>query len=238
MGYIPIFLDVAEKPCLVLGGGQTAELRVAALRKAQAAITVISPNLTPRLTELAENGAFRYIRRNYIDGDVKGFVLTYAAGIDFKLARLAAQEAGRLGVPINVTDVHELCSFIVPALAQRGRLQVAISTGGGSPALAKLLREEFEASHGPEYGALLEILAAARHYLRVHLPDRGERESLNIALARSPLRDYLHQHDFDATDRLLRAHIGAGLTELGLDAAHLNACILGMADALPGDEDS
>ncbi|MGH9344033.1 MAG: precorrin-2 dehydrogenase/sirohydrochlorin ferrochelatase family protein [Terriglobia bacterium] len=221
MGYLPLFLEMTGKPCLVLGGGAVAERKVLALLEAHAAVTVVSPSLTLRLRALADGHALRHLARRYERGDLHGHVLVYAALGDIAAARMAADEARTLGIPINVADVNELCTFITPSVAHRGRLQIAISTGGASPSLAKLLREEFEARHGPEYTVLLEILAAAREYLRNHEPDTGERQRINQALAASALADCLKRRDFDAAEHLLMSAIGADLAQLGFDRAHL-----------------
>ncbi|MGH7917116.1 MAG: precorrin-2 dehydrogenase/sirohydrochlorin ferrochelatase family protein [Candidatus Binataceae bacterium] len=224
MGYLPLFLEVTGKSCLVLGGGAVAERKIMALLKAQATVTVISPSLTPRLRALASDHALHHLARRYEPGDLRGHLLVYAALSDSAVARMAAEEARALGIPINIADMNELCTFIAPAVAQRGRLQIAISTGGASPGLAKLLREEFEAGHGPEYGLLVEILGAARDYLRRCEPAAGKRRCVNQALAASALHDCLKRRDFDAADRLLMSAMGAGLTQLGFDRARLVSC--------------
>ncbi|MGH7933436.1 MAG: precorrin-2 dehydrogenase/sirohydrochlorin ferrochelatase family protein [Candidatus Binataceae bacterium] len=222
MGYLPLFLDVTGKPCLVIGGGEIAERKIAALRDAGATVTVVSPEVNARLRALAVNGAIHHIERRYANGDVRGCVLVYVATSDGEANREAAAEAQALGVPVNVADVPDLCSFIAPAVVRRGLLQLAVSTGGASPALAKLLRAELAAAYGPEYEPLLEILAAARRYLARHEPVAAARARILSALVASGLRDCLGQRNFAAVDEMLREHLGAGMTELGCDPARMD----------------
>src|ERR1700686_2447178 len=162
MGYIPIFLDVTGRQCVVVGGGEVAARKVEALLEAGAHVTVVSPQLSPPLESMAARGLVTHIAREYQRGDIRGCVLVYAATDDPKLHRELAAEARALGIPVNVVDVPELCTFISPAVLNRGELQIAISTGGASPAFAARLRRELEDQFGTEYALTLEVLRAAR----------------------------------------------------------------------------
>ena len=101
-------------------------------------------------------------------------------------------------------------------MVKRGALQIAVSTSGASPALARILRQELEASFGPAYELILTVLASARRYLREHEPDPTRRAALSHALARG-LRDPILRDDYAAADAALRRWIGVGLAELGID---------------------
>src|SRR5258708_25555180 len=140
MGYIPIFLDVTGRQCFVVGGGEVAVRKVEALLEAGALVTVVSPSLSPPVEAIVASGLVTHIARTYERGDIRGCVLVYAATDDPKLQRELAAEARALGIPVNVVDVPELCTFIAPAVVKRGALQIAISTGGPSPAFAARLR--------------------------------------------------------------------------------------------------
>ena len=162
MGFIPIFLQVEGRPCLVVGGGEVARRKVETLLDAGAAVTVISPELTAALARQAEAGRISIARRAYRDGDMAGYHLVYAATGDRELQRRLFEEARRLNILINVADSPEFCSFIVPSVLRRGRLQVAISTAGASPATARVLRERMEQWLGDELEALVEVMAGAQ----------------------------------------------------------------------------
>jgi siroheme synthase-like protein len=216
MDYLPLFMAVTDQPCVVIGGDASAEQRVLTLRAAGAQVTVISGSLTPGLHIMAANGTIQYRARALAAGDLTGFRLAYCVDADPAIAARATTEARNLGLPINVTDRPELCSFIVPAIVKRGHLQIAVSTGGASPALARILRQELAECFGPSYELLLTVLTSARRYLRNHEPDPARRAALSHALARA-LRDPLTHDDYAAAEAELRRCIGVGLADLGID---------------------
>jgi siroheme synthase-like protein len=198
MGYLPLFTDVTDQPCVVIGGGDVAVDRVGLLLAAGAIVTVIAPSLTAQLEALADRITWR--ARRFIPGDLRAFRLAFYADPAESEAQTVAAEARALGVPINVTDRPQLCSFIMPAIVRRGALQIAISTGGASPALAKLVRGELERVIGIEYEALATILGALREHLRRCEP---------AALA---------QHDNAGVDTILSRNLGLRISDLGIDA--------------------
>jgi precorrin-2 dehydrogenase/sirohydrochlorin ferrochelatase len=213
MGYIPIFMDVGARPCIVIGSGETALRRVRALLDAGAAVTAVGRDAGIE----ALGGKVHHLNRDYAPGDLRGFVLAYVATDNSAVARAAAAEARELGIPINVADTPALCSFLTSAVIRRGALQIAISTGGLSPALAKALRENFESMLGSEYELLLEVLAAARQRLKLDEQDAQVRSQTLASLAASGLRECFERRDFDGADQILIQHLKCGLAELGFD---------------------
>jgi precorrin-2 dehydrogenase / sirohydrochlorin ferrochelatase len=221
MAYIPIFLDVTGRECVVVGGGEVAARKVESLLDAGAHVTVVSPSLSPALAEITTSRLVTHIARSYQRGDIRGCVLAYAATDDFSLHRELAAEARALGIPLNVVDDPELCTFIAPAVVKRGALQIAISTAGASPAFAARLRRSLEAQFGMEYALTLEVLRAARHRLRAGEIEPAERMRRLKALADSALPDAIAAGDLPAIDAILAAHLGdgVGLAVLGIEAA-------------------
>jgi len=215
MGYLPIFIDAGGRNCVVIGGGEVAERKARSLLEAGAAVTVVSPALTAGLAAMADAGTIRHEARVYRHGDLKGAFLAFEATGEAETARAAAAEAGEQGVPINVADVPELCSFIAPAVVKRGDLRIAISTGGASPAFARKIREELEERFGAEYELMIDVLAAARRWLKARERDDGARRRRLTSLAGSELCDCLKRGDFAAADATARRVLGAGLAELG-----------------------
>ena len=137
--YYPIFLDLQGRPAVVVGGGRVAARKAAALVEAGARVRVIAPRLVPELQ------AHQVERRSYRPGDLRGAVLAFAATNDRRVNHAVAVEATRRRIPVNVADSLEECTFIVPARVSRGGLEIAVSTGGRSPRLAKQLRRRLEA---------------------------------------------------------------------------------------------
>jgi precorrin-2 dehydrogenase len=220
MGYLPIFLDVTDRPCLVVGGGEVAARKAQSLCAAGARVTVISPQVNSELGDLARAGKIVHLNRRFKRGDMRGCVLVFAATDDPALHRALAAEARELAIPLNVADVPELCTFIAPAVISQGALQIAISTGGASPAYAARLRRELERRFGREHAVTLEILRAARKHLRASGIDAAERMRRLKILADAPIEQALRDGDRPAVERILSIHLGAGvgLAELGIEA--------------------
>ena len=224
MRYIPIFLDVAGRECVVVGGGEVAARKVESLLEAGAHVTVVSPRLSSSMEAIVARGLVIHIARGYARGDVRGCVLVYAATDDPKLHRELAAEARALGIPINVVDVPELCTFIAPAVVKRGALQIAVSTSGASPAFAARLRRTLEAQFGAEYALTLEVLRAARRRLHADEIDPADRMRRLKDLANSALLESIAVGDVAAVERILAAHLGdgVGLARLGIDPIAFN----------------
>jgi siroheme synthase-like protein len=138
--YYPIFLDIAGKPVVVVGAGKVALRKTKGLLEAGAAVTVVAPRAEPEFARLGITMRPRAFRAS----DIRGAVLAFAATDDRGVNHAVAQAARRHGIPVNVADAREECSFIVPARIARGNLQIAISTGGESPRLAAALRRKIE----------------------------------------------------------------------------------------------
>ncbi len=166
MGYYPIFLELAGQPCLVVGGGAVAERKVDGLLAVGASVTVVSPMLSPGLEVLAKARRIRHVAREYNPGDLEGYQLAFVATDDRAVNAAVAREGQEHGVWVNAADDPEHCDFILPSIFRRGELVVAVATGGSSPALSRVVREEIEGYLGEEYGVLAEIAADVRRELR------------------------------------------------------------------------
>ncbi len=194
MRYYPVFLNLEGKKCIVIGGGKVAERKVFALLNADASVTVVSPELTERLAGLKRAGQIEHTQRRYQDGDLKGAFIVIAATYDMDVNRKVSGDAGN--IPVNVVDVPALCTFTVPSVIKRGKLTIAVSTSGASPALSRSIREELEDLYTEEVGGLLQHLARIRRTLtesEIPLEKRadilkslGSREVLQILRAEGP----------------------------------------------------
>ena len=220
MGYLPIFIEISGRRCIVIGGGEIAERKTRSLLGVDADVTVVSPALTAGLADLAARGAIRHLARVYQAGDLDGAVLAFEASGDPAAQRAAVAEAHTCGALINVADAPELCGFIAPAVVRRGALQIAISSGGASPALARKVREELEDRFGPEYESILDLLAAARQWLQARESDLNARARLLTELVASDLRECLERRDLATADATVCRILGASLADLGLDPSH------------------
>lgn len=160
-GY-PVMLEVRERRCVVIGGGAIGEGKVRGLLDAGAHVTVIDPEPTSGLTDLAGEGRVTLVLRSYRPGDLKGAFVAIAATDDGAVNARAFDEAGAEGVLFNAVDDPRFCEFSVPSILRRGDLMLTLSTGGKSPALAKALRKKLDRQFGEEYGELVDLLAQIR----------------------------------------------------------------------------
>ena len=222
MSYLPIFVSLKGRRCIVVGGGEVAERKVAALLDAGARVRVISPALTPGLRQLASTGAIEHAARAWQPGDIVDCTLAFAATDDPQIHRAVAAEARAAGIPINVADDPDLCDFITPSVVRRGDLQIAISTAGASPALASRIRRDLEVVIGPEYETVTIILRAARSYLRQTNRDPRERARILQAIAFSDIAERVREANWQSIDHLLMHHLGVGLDRLGISAQTLS----------------
>ncbi len=178
--YYPLMLKVKGEPCLVVGGGPVALQKARALRKAGADVTAVSPAFTPAFERLR----VRRIRRRFRASDVARRVLVIAATGSAPVNRSVFAACRKRSIPVNVVDVPELCSFIVPSILRRGPLLIAISTGGQSPPLAKALRRRLDAILPASLGRVARQLGAARRRILRALPPSKARTRLLKGLVR------------------------------------------------------
>lgn len=205
MRYYPIYLDLKDRAVLVVGGGLIAEGKALQLVEAGARVRLVSPDLTPRLSESVERKEIEYRQGEFGAGDLQGVVLVVSATNDQTVNEAVAQLANERGLLCNVVDQPALCNFITPALVTRGDLQISVSTGGGSPSVAQRVKREIGELIGDEYAALLEVAAEMRAEAKQLLKTYEARrqvlqafvESDAIELLRAGKREEASQLAFD-----------------------------------------
>lgn len=173
MAYYPIFVELKDRACLVIGGGPEAQRKVEGLLAAEGRVTVVAPTLTRDLQRRLAAGEIDYEQREYRAGDLEGYDVCMVATDNGEVNAEVAAEGKRRRVWVNAADDPTNCDFILPAVIRRGSITIAASTGGGSPALARRLREELEAYLTEEMPALADLLAEVRKELRAQgiVPD-------------------------------------------------------------------
>jgi precorrin-2 dehydrogenase len=164
--YFPAFLDLRGRRCLVAGGGEVGERKARALLECGARVIVVSPTLTPDLAALAASGCIEHRARTFRRSDLRGCALAVAATGDLRVDEALAAMARRWRVLVNVVDRPDHCDVILPSVLRRGELQIAVSTGGRSPALAREIRRRLEDLFGPEYSELVRRVGADRRRAR------------------------------------------------------------------------
>jgi len=169
----PIMLNLAGRRALVVGGGKVALRKAQALAEAGARVRVVAPDILP---EFAHDARVECVREPYGARHMEGVFLAVAATDDEAVNARVAADARAAGALVNVVDRPALCDFIVPSVVERGRLMLAISTGGAAPSLARRIREHLEKEFGPSYATLLDALAEVRdRYKSADLPEAVRR---------------------------------------------------------------
>ena len=168
MKYFPFFLQLNKLPCLVVGGGSVAERKLDLLVKANADITVISLDFSGYILELSKNHDIKCITGKYsekfLEGNKYRFVIS--ATNDVSLNEQVAKDCAKHNIIVNVVDQPEICDFIFPSILERGDITVAVSTGGASPVLARVLRTKLETMVPASYGKLADIVSSNRIKVR------------------------------------------------------------------------
>jgi precorrin-2 dehydrogenase/sirohydrochlorin ferrochelatase len=199
--YYPAYLDLRRKKCVVVGGGGVAERKVRSLLDADAAVVVISPDLTAALRGLVTKGKIRHIKRAYRKGDLKDAFLVIAATADQAVNDAVSKDAPFL---INVVDAPDLANFIVPAVIRSGPLNISVSTGGASPAIASSVRKEIESLYDRDFGRYLSFLARLRKKVMKDIVDRASRESFFRAAGSAEMLGFIREFGFEkARDRIM-----------------------------------
>ncbi|MDW7651343.1 MAG: bifunctional precorrin-2 dehydrogenase/sirohydrochlorin ferrochelatase [Bacillota bacterium] len=199
--YYPVFFQLKNKLCVVIGGGDVAARKAASLLAAGAAVRVVSPDLHPELESLAASGRIEALRCPYTKESLAGATLVIAATSRADVNREAAADCRALGIPVNVVDAPGLCDFIVPATLRRGPLTIAVSTGGSMPAMAKKIRRRLEEEFDEAYGELLDALGEARTRVLRDVEDPARRKAIFTALSGGDLLTVLRQEGRSELDK-------------------------------------
>ncbi|MFN7972171.1 MAG: bifunctional precorrin-2 dehydrogenase/sirohydrochlorin ferrochelatase [Acidobacteriota bacterium] len=187
--HYPVFLNLAGRACLVVGGGEVALRRARDLLACGATVTVVAESPGAALERLASRGRVRLERRPLHDDDAAAAVVVLSATDDRDVNRRLMAIGQRHGKLVNVYDRPEESSFIYPAVTHRGSLCIAISTGGKSPTMARRIKDDIEARYGPEYAPLLDLLGAMRERIKRRIEDpAARREALDRVFTPELLR--------------------------------------------------
>ncbi|MBI3600317.1 MAG: bifunctional precorrin-2 dehydrogenase/sirohydrochlorin ferrochelatase [Nitrospinae bacterium] len=197
-GYYPAYLDIKEKKCLVVGGGEVAERKVGLLIRCGAKVSVVSPDLTPGLEKLNSNGGIDYVKDEFKEDYLFDVFLAIGATDKKEINERIYREAKKRNILVNVVDSPELCNFIVPSVVERGDLIISISTCGKSPALSKKIREELEDRYGIEYAKFLNLMGDMRKRISLQIADKDKREDIYKRLVCSDIIDLIRNGDDEA----------------------------------------
>ncbi|UCD80188.1 MAG: bifunctional precorrin-2 dehydrogenase/sirohydrochlorin ferrochelatase [Desulfobacterales bacterium] len=210
MRYYPIHLDIQDRNCLVVGGGGVGTRKVMALLNCGANVTVVSPNISEKLRDLAGSPSLKLKQRPYQSSDLDGMFLVIGATDDETLNRRISSDAERRSTLCNIADRPEVCNFILPSIVQRDDLVITISTSGRSPALAKKLRQSLETQFGEEYGVFLRLMGGIRKKLLSQSHEPEAHKPIFEQLINSDLTLLIKQGKTVEIDALLFNILGEG----------------------------
>ena len=171
----PLFVQFEGEPVVVVGGGAVAERKVDTLLEHGACVTVIAPEATEGLQAHARGGRIEWLPRCYGEGDLEGALFVVCATDDTAVNEAVFAEAHRRHQLVNVVDVPRLCTAIVPSVLNRGRLQIAVSTGGASPTAAREIRHALEERFPAYWEGYLDLMAELRLLVKQRVEGPTER---------------------------------------------------------------
>ena len=216
---------------MVVGGGSVAARKVALLRKAQANVTVVSPELCHELQQLKDKNLIRHLARHFAQSDLEDCVLVIAATSDSTVNETVSELANQLRLPVNVVDNPDLCSFIMPSIIDRSPVVIAVSTGGSSPVLARLIRTRLEGSIPSAYGRLAKLVENFREKVKAAFPSVESRRGFWEKILEGTVAELVFSgHESEAEQMLAKA----------IDSQSANPDIPGevfLVGAGPGDPD-
>ena len=198
MRYYPVFLDLKNVSCLVVGGGQVGERKIKTLQSCSARVFLVSRELTPYLEEEVSQGRIEHLAPDYQSGHLTGKFLVIGATDDPVLNGKIGREARERGMLCNIVDKPQECNFILPSLVTRGDLTIAVSTSGKSPALAKKIRQDLEEGFPEIYGLYLELLGQLRNEILARKMSLQENKKIFQTLVNSPVLSWLKSGNLEA----------------------------------------
>jgi uroporphyrin-III C-methyltransferase/precorrin-2 dehydrogenase/sirohydrochlorin ferrochelatase len=230
MDLLPIFLDIKSRPCLVVGGGDVAARKVASLLRAGAAVRVVSPRLNEALGRQAEAGDIVHVARPFEDADIDGMRLIIAATADREVNRRISRLADARGIPVNVVDQPQDCSFLLPSVIDRSPVVVAVSTTKASPVLARLLRTRLESMIPAGYGRLAELCARYRDAVKERFSDQRDRRRFWDRVLQGGVAERVFSGHMDEIDAAMQRELAETAPSGGMGEVYL-------VGAGPGDPD-
>ncbi|ADG81997.1 precorrin-2 dehydrogenase/sirohydrochlorin ferrochelatase family protein [Thermincola potens] len=211
--FYPIYLNLRNKKCLVVGGGKVAERKVRSLLECGARVYVVSPEVTPALEQLAWEGAITFVRRTYTTTDLEGSFLVIGATDDEKTNQRIADDCFERNMLVNIVDDPPKCNFIVPAVVRQGALSISISTDGNSPVLARKIKEKLKQEYGPEYAKFLEIMGDLRRKIISSVPDESVRRQMFEDLVNSDIINLIKEGNEEKIKERINHVLNRGRTQ-------------------------
>ena len=209
MDYLPLFLDVKNMPCLIVGGGVIAERKVSILARANANITIIAPEITAEIERNIKRKNIKWLQKNFTASDIKNFQIVIAATNDRAVNAEVAALCKEQNILVNTADDSKNCDFILPSVIDRSPVQIAVSTGGASPVLARMLRTKLENCTPASYGHLAKLIEDNRTKVKEKFATIDQRRKFWESVLQGPIAELVFANQLPAAQKLLEDTIQA-----------------------------
>ncbi|MDH4247116.1 MAG: SAM-dependent methyltransferase, partial [Deltaproteobacteria bacterium] len=227
--YLPVFMEVKGRRCLVTGGGDAAARKTGVLLKAGARVTVAASEVMETLSAWARDGRIEWRQRLASPSDIKDSVLVFAASESPQENQDVAEQARELGIPVNVADHPEASTFIMPAIIERSPVLVAVASGGASPVLSRLLRSRLERALPRGLGRLAHLAGRFREQVKMAIATIPARTAFWESMLEGPAGDLALAGQMEAAEAVLERALSGG-------APRVQGCVY-LVGAGPGDPD-
>ncbi len=208
MKFYPVSLDISNKKCIVVGGGDVAERKVIGLLECGASVILVGKTITPGLRAMKDEGDIEHVPDDYREEHIADAFLVIGATDRDDVNERIFRDSNSKGILVNIVDEPARCDFIVPAVFRRKDLLIAISTGGKSPALARKLREGMEDKYGPEYGILLDIMGNLRRKIIARGGTSAENKRIFESVLDSDILRHIREEEWDKARDIVRNRTG------------------------------
>ena len=229
MKFLPIFLDLADKKCVVVGGGEVAQRKAKLLLRASAKVNIISVEFTQSLRELSDSRS-TLIEQPFTPSHLAGAALIVAATDSATTNKEVAKIATELNIPVNVVDMPELCSCIMPALIDRSPVVIAVSTGGNSPVLTRKIKELVEVALPNNVGLLSQLMGSWRNKVKKRYTSFSSRLKFWEQILESEVPDLVFKNRYEEAEKRIGEYLEKNNVTRGQGEVYL-------VGAGPGDPD-
>jgi len=206
MKYYPLYMDLRGRECLVVGAGAVAARKAGTLLDCGARVTVVGERPVAALEKLRSRGV-KILDRKFRRDDLGKPVLVIGATDSEEVNAEVSKESIRRGIPVNIADDPAKSTFIVPAVFRRGDVTMAVSTGGSSPALARLIRKDLARHYGEEYAVLAKLLGSYRERMKAAVSGHRRRADVWKGILDAGILDVLRREGVEEAEAIIRRHI-------------------------------
>lgn len=207
MEHLPVFLDINGKRTLIVGNGVVAARKADLLLRAGSDLTIVAAELGDELAKLAESYEFNHQASELTAGNLSGCVIAFGCAEDDSINRHLRHLAASAGVMVNVPDTTDSCDFIMPAVVDRSPLLIAISSGGSSPLLVRMLKARFETTIPAAYGRLAEFAGSYRDKIKAMIPNGSRRRRFWEAMVSGPVAEHLFSNQLEQAELLMESQL-------------------------------